>query len=191
MDPISKYQQRRRRHNATPKRVLPQNGWKRRLRYFYLRFVRLRGSPEAIATGVATGVFAGWFPLFGLQTIIGIALATIFKGNKLMAAAGTWVSNPLTYIPIYYFNFRVGQQLLAGVGMQTELPDWTVVQAIVVESGWAAFSQLMALGGIVSAALFLGCCVVGLVSAIAAYFLTLWLLRFQRQKVQCTKTRIS
>ncbi|MEB3232014.1 MAG: DUF2062 domain-containing protein [Leptolyngbyaceae bacterium] len=168
---------------ASPQRgQLPQVMWKRRLRYFYLRFVRMRGSADAIARGFAVGVFAGCFPLFGLQTIIGIALATIFKGNKLMAAAGTWVSNPLTYIPIYYFNFWVGQQLLAGVGIRTDLPEWSVVQDIVVASGKEAFSQLIALGGMVSVALFLGCFVVGLVSAIATYFLGLWLIRLQRQR---------
>ncbi|MGK7888207.1 MAG: DUF2062 domain-containing protein [Leptolyngbyaceae cyanobacterium] len=167
----------------------PQNVWQRRLRYFYLRFVRLRGGAEAIARGIAAGVFAGWFPLFGFQTIMGIALATLLKGNKLMAVAATWVSNPFTYVPIYYFNFRVGQHLLAGVGVEAELPEWSVLQDILTESGWDAFSQLAAFGGIVSAALFWGCFSVGLVSAIAAYFLGLWFVQRRRDRPKMQRDR--
>ena len=84
----------------------------RRLRYFYLRFVRLRGTPTEIARGLAVGVFAGMYPFFGLQTILAVGIAVVFKGNKLAAVAGTWVSNPLTYVPIYAFNFQVGRLLL-------------------------------------------------------------------------------
>ena len=29
-----------------------------------------------------------------------------------MAAIGTWISNPFTYVPLYYFNYRVGSLLL-------------------------------------------------------------------------------
>lgn len=85
---------------------------KRRVRYVYLKFIRLRGHPKELARGLAAGVFAGMFPLFGLQTIIGVAIALRIKGNPLMAAAGTWISNPLTYLPIYAFNYRLGCLIL-------------------------------------------------------------------------------
>ncbi|MGF1515926.1 MAG: DUF2062 domain-containing protein [Elainellaceae cyanobacterium] len=148
--------------------------WRRQLRYIYLRFIRLQSSPRAIARGLAAGVFAGWFPLFGLQTIIGVAIAASVKGNKLMAAAGTWVSNPLTYVPIYYFNFRVGAWLLSQFGLSAMVPEAGAIGDVVSASGWAAFQEFMMLGAGFTTTLFLGCVVVGLPSAIVAYFVGLW-----------------
>lgn len=142
----------------------------RQLRYFYLRFLRLRGSPETIARGLAAGVFAGWFPLFGLQIILGIALATLVRGNKLVAAAGTWISNPFTYIPIYLFNFRVGQWLMRS-------RDWQFSRDSLL-----SLQKIRELGDEFIMVLFTGCLVMGLSSAIVSYLLGLWLAyRFRRQ----------
>lgn len=90
----------------------PGDRIKRQGRYLYLKFIRLRGHPKELTRGLAAGVFAGMFPLFGLQTILGVAIAFRVRGNPLMAAAGTWISNPLTYLPIYAFNYRLGCWIL-------------------------------------------------------------------------------
>ncbi len=129
----------------------------------------MRGTPEAIGRGIAAGVFAGWFPLFGLQTIIGVAIASVVRGNKIMAAAGTWISNPFTYVPIYYFNFRIGQVLLSQLNIDTEMPSLEAIKEIVSASGWAAFSDFLNLGAAFTLTLFLGCFVTGIISATLAY----------------------
>ena len=156
--------------------------WSRRCRYYYLRLIRQEGSPAAIARGLASGVFAGLFPLFGLQTIIGLGIATLCRGNKLIAAAGTWVSNPLTYVPIYFFNFRVGLLTLRVLGLNQELPDLEEFQSLIATPGNSAFQDLLDLGSLVAGALFLGCFVVGSLSAVVAYFGGLWLFKFLKQR---------
>ena len=70
------------------------------------------GTAGQRARGVAAGVFTGCFPLFGLQTLLGITLASVVRGNHLLAATGTWISNPSTYVPLYWFNYHVGSILL-------------------------------------------------------------------------------
>ena len=70
------------------------------------------GTPGQRARGLAAGIFCGCFPFFGFQTLLGIALASVVRGNHLLAAAGTWISNPFTYVPLYWFNFRVGSLVL-------------------------------------------------------------------------------
>ena len=70
------------------------------------------GSPFFNARGLAVGVFCGCFPFFGFQTLLGLLLARIAKGNLFLAAIGTWISNPFTYVPLYYFNYKVGASLL-------------------------------------------------------------------------------
>jgi uncharacterized protein (DUF2062 family) len=150
-------------------RKRPQPRWKRQLRYFYWRFLRLQGSPEQLARGLASGVFSGCYPLFGFQTLIGIAVATALQGNRIMAAAATWVSNPLTYVPLFAFNFQVGHWLLGG-GPVNGFDDLDTVR------GWTA------MGTDVSVRLMLGSTVVGIVAGIGSYYIGLPLIRRMRQR---------
>ena len=70
------------------------------------------GTPGQRARGLAVGVFCGCYPFFGLQIFLSVGVATLVRGNHLLAAAGTLVSNPLTYLPLYWFNYLLGCQLL-------------------------------------------------------------------------------
>ena len=75
-------------------------------------FRNQKGSPFFNAKGLAIGVFSGCFPFFGFQTLIGVFFAKLAKGNIVLAGIGTWISNPFTYIPLYYLNYKVGSFLL-------------------------------------------------------------------------------
>ena len=75
-------------------------------------FLKQNGSPIFNAKGVAVGVFCGCFPFFGFQTLLGLFLARLAKGNLFLAAIGTWISNPFTYIPLYFFNYKVGSYFI-------------------------------------------------------------------------------
>ena len=158
-----------------------QQSWLvRRWRYFYFRLQNLRGSKSAIARGFAVGVFAGCFPLLGFQIIIGVLLAVLLRGNKFAAAAGTWISNPLTYVPIFAFNYQVGQWLLNWHELSGDEIDFQSASAI-IESGWMLIATL-----------FVGCFVVGTIAAICSYFFGLWLiarLRSSRQYLRRSPER--
>jgi uncharacterized protein (DUF2062 family) len=86
----------------------------RRLRWLWQQ----DGSPAHRARGLAAGVFTGCLPFFGLQIVLGVALAATIRGNRILAAAGTWISNPLTTLPICWLNYQLGA-LLIGPG-----PAW-------------------------------------------------------------------
>ncbi len=150
--------------------------WQRKLRYLYLRFVRLQGSPEQLARGTASGVFAGCFPLFGFQILIGVAVATVLRGNRIMAAASTWISNPFTYLPIFAFNYQVGVWILGN----SSTKGFTDLDSL---RGWAD------MGTEVSARLMLGSAVVGVVAGLLSYYLGLPLIRRMRQR-RSTLSRI-
>ncbi|MEM6598826.1 MAG: DUF2062 domain-containing protein [Cyanobacteria bacterium P01_C01_bin.69] len=136
--------------------------WKRLLRYFYIRFLRMQGSPEAIARGVSAGVFAGAFPFLGFQTLIGIAIAALVRGNKMMAAVSTWISNPLTYFPIFALNFHIGRLLLGYPKKTVTLP-----------ASPAGINEWLNLGMTVTSALLLGSLVVGAIAGVVGYYIAL------------------
>ncbi len=84
----------------------------RRLQQWLAWLWEQEGTPGQRARGIAAGIFSGCFPLFGLQTLLGITIAKIIRGNYLLAAAGTWVSNPATYLPLYWLNYQIGSFVL-------------------------------------------------------------------------------
>tara|TARA_B100000700_G_scaffold114769_1_gene129023 strand:- start:186 stop:641 length:456 start_codon:yes stop_codon:yes gene_type:complete len=84
----------------------------KRIRKFISWLWNQEGSSFQRALGFGVGIFSGCFPFFGLQTLMGVFIARIFRGNRILAAVGTWISNPFTYVPLYYFNYRVGSLLL-------------------------------------------------------------------------------
>lgn len=140
---------RRRRRRRIGQRRLPKDPlrlllW--RTKRLLLWLWRQEGSPGQRTRGLAAGVFIGCFPFFGLQTVLGIALASLVRGNHLLAAAGTWISNPFTSLPLYYLNYHVGSVLL-GPG-----PGWPGADLLShpdpVSLGWS-FTIRLALGSTV------------------------------------------
>ena len=127
------------------------------------------GTPGQRARGVAAGVFCGCYPFFGLQTIFSIGIASLVRGNHLLAAAGTLISNPLTYVPLYWFNYQLGSWLL---GTKTNAAVFNDLnRSNLWQQGWS-FTQRLLLGSTVVGA------VLALMLGVAAYVI------FQRQKTQ-------
>ena len=115
-------------------------------------FLKQNGSPFFNAKGFAIGVFSGCFPFFGFQTLLGLFLAKAAKGNLFLAAIGTWISNPFTYIPLYFFNYKVGAFLLKNS------PEIIFQKDLVIEALWEQ-------GSVFSLRLILGSALVGLLLA--------------------------
>ena len=115
-------------------------------------FLKQNGSPFFNAKGAAAGVFCGCFPFFGFQTVLGLFLANALKGNLFLAAIGTWISNPFTYIPLYFFNYKVGSLLLKNSS------DLISDKDLVIEELWQQ-------GSFFSSRLILGSALVGLLLA--------------------------
>ncbi|WP_051434664.1 DUF2062 domain-containing protein [Desulfonatronum lacustre] len=69
----------------------------------------LRTDPEALARGVAVGLFIGLTPTFGVQTALIVAGCILLRGNVCTALAASWVCNPLTIVPLYWSFHALGE----------------------------------------------------------------------------------
>src|SRR3982751_3961326 len=74
---------------------------KKHLRHNYLWHL----DRESVARGVAIGLFSGIVPIIPFQTILAIFLSIFLRGNLAIAFLVSWVSNPLTIIPLTYFMY--------------------------------------------------------------------------------------
>ncbi len=119
--------------------------------------VNIRDTPEANARGLAIGFFFGVSLLWGLQIVLALLVSHLLKGNKVLAAAMTAVSNPLTNLPLYGVCYFIGHLLVGG-------PDQ-----------FPGLMQLASLDGIVAlgprflAAMFVGTTLVGAVGSVVVY----------------------
>ena len=77
-----------------------------------IRFLRLRGTPDEVAKGVALGIFIGMTPTFGFQMAIALFFAWLLRENKLAAVLGVWITNPITAPFIYAAQYETGRLIL-------------------------------------------------------------------------------
>ena len=137
------------------------NFLKRSILYIYYRFLRSKASPEAIARGLGIGIFMGFTPTLGVQTIAAIFVAAIFKGNKFLAALGAGITNPVT-IPFFYTGtYKIGAVVIGNPLDLSFLSHPT-------------FRDFWLLGNDLFFALWVGGLIVGIPCGILFYFLGLW-----------------
>jgi len=84
--------------------------WRLAKKYYY-KLIRADGSPHAIALGVAFGLFFGTAIPLG-QVLLAVLFAVVFKANKIIAFAVTWVSNPYTTPFMYLVFCYIGSRVL-------------------------------------------------------------------------------
>lgn len=82
---------------------------------------------RGVTKAVAIGLFFAMLPIVG-QMVLAALMALWVRVNLPVAVAATWVSNPVTFVPIYYPAYKLGA-LLLGVPHQEpqDIPismDW-------------------------------------------------------------------
>ena len=118
-------------------------------------------TPTEVSEALALGVFIGFTPTVGFHTWMALGLAVLFKKNKLVTIVGAYITNPITLIPIFYACFRLG--------------EWIMGYDEPVGFSKTLFLHPFSLGAKILIPLWVGSLIVGLVSSIATYYLTLFL----------------
>ncbi|MDP3809709.1 MAG: DUF2062 domain-containing protein [Hydrogenophaga sp.] len=131
-----------------------------------------RGS---VARGVAIGLFFGLLlPL--AQFLFAVAFAIWLRGHVAVAAAATFVTNPLTFAPLYWLAHRIGSTLLGRSPKQADADAALVeaqAQATAAAQGWfsATWEAVVNAG----APLMVGLAVMAVAGALIGFVLV-WLL---------------
>lgn len=103
---------------------------RRASRYYYLKFIRLRGNPGVLARGVAVGTFVGITPTIPFHTVLALFLAFILRGSKIAALlTSVLISNPLTFLLQYYLSWKIGNWITPGKHSWEEVS--VLIEAIV------------------------------------------------------------
>lgn len=85
------------------------------------------------------------------EMVPAIFLAALMRGNLPFAIAGIWISNPVTWIPLYTPCYLLGAKIL-------QIDPVSIQKITIFELGWHYV------------ALWLGCLIVGLSLSVSAHF---------------------
>ncbi len=103
----------------------------------------------SISASFFIGLFCAFLPIPG-QTIVAAMLALLFRTNLPVAISLIWVSNPLTFPPIFLFSYKIGVWLLnqEAIPFTIQLSwDWAVAQG---EAIWLPLLTGSLLCGLIS-----------------------------------------
>ena len=80
-----------------------------------LKLLAIRDTPNAIAGGVAIGIFFGFTPLVGLKTLLSIFFAWLTRSNIIAAAIAVTLHDvALPFMPVLFrWEYRIGYWLLS------------------------------------------------------------------------------
>jgi uncharacterized protein (DUF2062 family) len=124
--------------------------------------VKIHGEPRDIALGFSLGLFIGMAPIMGLQTIMVLFLATLLKWNKLAAAVGVWITNPLTAPFIYGITYLTGAGII-GINHHRYIDP---------EQSITIISRIITMAPDVILSMVIGGIILGIPVAFAGYFIS-------------------
>ena len=148
------------------------------------KILMLDDTPHSVALGTTIGMFIGMTPTVGIQMIIVLVIAfltrPLFRFNKIAAVLTVYVTNPLTIVPIYWFNYQVGTWFIPS---DVTYEDFVAIVRFDSHGKWSerALSLVTDLG----APLLVGCLLVAIVCSVVTYPTMRWLIR------QCHQSDIS
>ncbi len=155
----------------------------RKIRYYLLRFKRLRGTPHSLALGAALGIGLGIAPITPLQSVIIIFCAVPLRANAVLALImGSLVSNPLTIGLQYYLVWKVGNAIFPHRSTWQHLKE--LLQAFRSQNFLSNMDKLGELGLNTTLVMLTGGLVLGLPAALLTYFVSRRLFAFWQRKKQ-------
>ena len=83
------------------------------------RILGVADTPHRIAWGVAIGTLIAWTPTIGIQIVLYLFFATLLRANKVSGIPTTFISNPLSAVPVYWFTWSVGNLAIGGGGAES------------------------------------------------------------------------
>ncbi|WP_158501611.1 DUF2062 domain-containing protein [Vitiosangium sp. GDMCC 1.1324] len=90
---------------------------------------REHASPRRLGVAVAVGVLVGSSPFLGFQVLMAIALATVFRLNRIAVLLGLQISMPPITPFLLFLNAQVGARLLEGRWLPLSLEAFRAVPA--------------------------------------------------------------
>lgn len=99
----------------------------KRIRVKIRKILQLDSPPSRIALASALGVAVGFSPYIGFHTVLAIGISFMFNLPLYPLIVGAYITNPLTFIPIYTACYKFGELVTGQTAeMQIDFSDMTL-----------------------------------------------------------------
>jgi uncharacterized protein (DUF2062 family) len=88
------------------------------------RLLHIEDTPERTALAFSIGIFLGFSPFLGLHTLAGLAIAFLFKLNRVAILLGVWSNTPWWLVPYYTLATWLGMWVVRF------RIDWTTLEGV-------------------------------------------------------------
>jgi uncharacterized protein (DUF2062 family) len=145
-----------------------------RLRQAFRLLLHVDDTPHRVALAFAIGVFIAFFPIIGIHTAMALAIAFLFRLNRVAILAGSLVNNPWTLAPLFMAGTVVGCVLLGVSSSALGSVEWG-------RHGWASYETLAATLRPLLLPYLIGNLALGVAGGVVSYFLLRLILEKRRQ----------
>ena len=140
--------------------------------------LHLDDPPRRLAVALAVGVFISCTPFWGLQTVLAVVVASVFRFNRAATVLGTWLNVPWLAPFVYGAAIKIG--LLVAPGLrEADAASFDLLLRDPSALSWATVWSWLR-GS--SLPLLVGSTIVGLVAAGATYAIALTTLGRRRRR---------
>ena len=101
-------------------------------------------SPWRVALALAVGVFLSFTPFWGFQTLLALLLAWIFRLNRAVTVAGTWINLPWFAPFVYAGAVKLGSWLLPDLSGLGGFSAWLFLGTTTLGLAAAALTWIVA-----------------------------------------------
>jgi uncharacterized protein (DUF2062 family) len=116
----------------------------RRFRERATAVLHLDEEPSRLAAGMATGVFIGLTPFYGLHTLLALVAAYVFRLNKAATITGAWLNLPWFAPFVYAGAVWIGSVLLPDLSGVAGWSVWLLVGSTTLGLAAAGVTWLVA-----------------------------------------------
>jgi hypothetical protein len=139
-----------------------------------IELARQKDTPHRIGLGMALGIFIGILPIMGIQMAVVTIFALPLRGNLKAAIAGVWISNPLTFIPMYWSYYVFG--LLFVPSRRITWGEFTELIINAADWDWGnitgSMRRMLDFGADVLIPMWIGAAILAFVFGVPTYFFT-------------------
>jgi len=75
------------------------------------RLLHIEDTPERTALAYSIGIFLGFSPFLGFHTLAGLAIAFLFRLNRVAILLGVWTNTPWWFVPYYVLATWIGMRV--------------------------------------------------------------------------------
>ena len=146
----------------------------------FRELLHLDDSPRRLAGALAVGVFISCTPFWGLQTVLSVVVASVFRLNRAVTITGAWLNLPWFAPFVYGAAIKIG--LLVAPGLREA--DAASIDVLLRDPSALSWGAVWSWVRGSSLPLLVGSAIVGSLAAAATYAIALAALARRRPRPQ-------